>query len=63
MAAQAEFEDLGLSILGLGTQYPPHSLKPSSLEELSKRFYPESPAYVFPYAQSLGLRILTLSPA
>lgn len=37
-------DNLNLSILGLGTQYPPHSLKPESLEEVSKRFYPESPA-------------------
>ncbi|KAK3292534.1 thiolase-like protein [Chaetomium fimeti] len=44
MAAQNGFEDLGLSILGLGAQYPPHDLKPESLEILSKRFYPESPA-------------------
>ncbi|KAL2149343.1 hypothetical protein VTH82DRAFT_8691 [Thermothelomyces myriococcoides] len=44
MAAQPEFGDMGLSILGLGTQYPPYDLKPSSLEVLSKRFYPESPA-------------------
>ncbi|KAH6617031.1 thiolase-like protein [Chaetomium tenue] len=44
MATQNKFEDLGLSILGLGAQYPPHNLKPESLEILSKRFYPESPA-------------------
>lgn len=44
MATQNEFEDLGLSILGLGAQYPPYDLKPESLEILSKRFYPESPA-------------------
>lgn len=44
MAVQAEFEDLGLFVLGLGTQYPPHHLKPDSLEVLSERFYPESPA-------------------
>ncbi|KAL2197999.1 thiolase-like protein [Corynascus similis CBS 632.67] len=44
MATQCDFGDLGLSIIGLGTQYPPHDLKPSSLEVLSKRFYPESPA-------------------
>ncbi|KAH6842811.1 thiolase-like protein [Chaetomium sp. MPI-CAGE-AT-0009] len=44
MTAQNEFGDLGLSVLGIGTQYPPHNLKPESLEILSKRFYPESPA-------------------
>ncbi|GAB1315980.1 Chalcone synthase [Madurella fahalii] len=44
MAAQAESEELGLSILGLGTQYPPHSLKPDALDTLSKLYYPDSPA-------------------
>lgn len=44
MAAPAESEELGLSILGLGTQYPPHSLKPDALDILSKRYYPDSPA-------------------
>lgn len=44
MASPEEPQDLGLSILGLGTQYPPHSLKPDALEVLSKRFYPDSPA-------------------
>lgn len=44
MAAQAEFEDLGLSILGLGTQYPPCDLKADALEVLGKRFHPDSPA-------------------
>ena len=44
MAAQAEFEDLGLSVLGLGTQYPPHDLKADAIEVLSSRFHPESPA-------------------
>ncbi|KAL2162211.1 hypothetical protein VTH06DRAFT_7124 [Thermothelomyces fergusii] len=44
MDAQFESGNLGLTILGLGTQYPPFDLKPSSLEVLSKRFYPESPA-------------------
>ncbi len=44
MTAPAEFEELGLDILGLGVQYPPYDLKPSSLELLSKRFHPESPA-------------------
>ncbi|KAK3303271.1 peroxisomal biogenesis factor 11-domain-containing protein [Chaetomium strumarium] len=44
MASPAEFEDLGLAVLGVAAEYPPHSLKPSSLEVLSKRFYPDSPA-------------------
>ncbi len=44
MAAPAEYEDLGLAILGLGTQYPPHELKADALDVLSKRFHPDSPA-------------------
>jgi type III polyketide synthase len=38
------FSDLSLSILGLGTQYPPFGLQPDSVETLAKRFYPDSPA-------------------
>lgn len=38
------FSDLSLSILGLGTQYPPFGLQPNSVETLAKRFYPDSPA-------------------
>ncbi|OAA68032.1 polyketide synthase [Niveomyces insectorum RCEF 264] len=44
MATQSGFSNLGLAIIGVGHQYPPHSLKSDSLETLSKRFYPESPA-------------------
>lgn len=44
MAATRTFGELGLSILGLGTQYPPYNLKADSLDILSKRFYPESPS-------------------
>ncbi len=44
MAAQDSFGDLGLSVLGLGTQYPPHALKPDSLELLSRRYYTETPS-------------------
>lgn len=36
------FGELGLSILGVGAQYPPFALKSDSLDTLSKRFYPES---------------------
>lgn len=46
MAAPNTFSNLGLSIIGVGRHYPPHTLKADSLETLSKRFYPESPAYV-----------------
>ncbi len=45
MAAHNSFgADLGLSIIGLGAQYPPYSLKPDALEILSSRYYPDSPA-------------------
>ena len=46
MAAVNTFSNLGLSIIGVGRQYPPYSLTADSLETLSKRFYPDSPAYV-----------------
>ncbi|TLS27728.1 hypothetical protein PpBr36_00311 [Pyricularia pennisetigena] len=36
--------ELGLSVLGVGSQYPPYALKPDAVETLAKRFYPESPA-------------------
>ncbi|KAB5583078.1 chalcone and stilbene synthase domain-containing protein [Coniochaeta sp. 2T2.1] len=36
--------DLGLSILGLGTQYPPYSLPPSAVQTLAEKFYPTSQA-------------------
>lgn len=45
MAAPAVPGELGLSIVGLGTQYPPYALETASaLSTLSKRFYPDSPA-------------------
>ncbi|KAK0617062.1 putative type III polyketide synthase [Immersiella caudata] len=44
MAAPAAQRELGLSIIGLGTQYPPFSIPPSALDALSKKFYPDSPA-------------------
>ncbi|KAK0640879.1 putative type III polyketide synthase [Cercophora newfieldiana] len=44
MASSTERRELGLSIIGLGTQYPPFSLPTSVLDALSKKFYPDSPA-------------------
>ncbi|KAL0934158.1 chalcone and stilbene synthase domain-containing protein [Colletotrichum truncatum] len=44
MAAPNSFGDLGLDIIGVGTEYPPHSLAPSSIDYLSEKYYPESPA-------------------
>ncbi|KAK0628865.1 thiolase-like protein [Bombardia bombarda] len=44
MAAPVAFGELGLSILGLGAEYPPHNLKPTAIDTLAKRYYPDSPA-------------------
>lgn len=38
------FAGLGLSVIGLGTQYPAHSLQAADVDALSKRFYTDSPA-------------------
>lgn len=43
-APQSSFQGLELSILGVGSQYPPYALKPDAVEALGKRFYPDSPA-------------------
>ncbi|KAJ0349659.1 hypothetical protein COL154_007108 [Colletotrichum chrysophilum] len=43
-AANDGFGDLGLDIIGVGTQYPPHSLEANSIDYLSEMYYPESPA-------------------
>ncbi|KAJ9151260.1 Chalcone and stilbene synthase [Pleurostoma richardsiae] len=44
MAANKSSEDLGLSVIGLGCQYPPYDLKPDALDILSKRYYPDTPS-------------------
>lgn len=45
--AKGHFEnDLNLSLLGLGVEYPPFLVGPEALETLANRFYPPSPAYV-----------------
>lgn len=44
MAEPAAPGELGLSIIGLGTQYPPHNITSKGLETISKKFYPDSPA-------------------
>ncbi|KAI8955336.1 thiolase-like protein [Xylaria longipes] len=38
------FGELGLSIIGLGAQYPPNNLKSDELAKLAAKFHPESPA-------------------
>lgn len=44
MATTNAFGELGLSIIGVASQYPPHSLKPDQVQHLAQRFYPDSPA-------------------
>ncbi|VBB79913.1 Putative chalcone synthase [Podospora comata] len=44
MSVSTEARELGLSILGLGTRYPPYTLDSRAVEELSKRYHPETPA-------------------
>lgn len=39
MSAPHSFGQLGLSILGVGTQYPPYNLKSDAVETLAKRFH------------------------
>ncbi|CAG9951133.1 unnamed protein product [Clonostachys rosea f. rosea IK726] len=38
------FGELGLSIIGVGVQYPRYNLAPDDLETLSKRFYARTPS-------------------
>ncbi|KAF4979550.1 hypothetical protein FZEAL_4254 [Fusarium zealandicum] len=42
MTAPSAFGELGLSIVGISSEYPPHSLDHTSVDILSERFYPES---------------------
>ncbi|KAH9907603.1 thiolase-like protein [Xylariomycetidae sp. FL2044] len=44
MASPQAPGELGLSIIGLGAQYPPHALRPDEVDKLATKFYPESPA-------------------
>ncbi|KAI1772324.1 thiolase-like protein [Hypoxylon cercidicola] len=44
MASPNTFGELGLSIIGLGAQYPPYSLKPDEVDKLAAKYHPESPA-------------------
>jgi fungal type III polyketide synthase len=56
------FGDLNLSIIGLGTEYPPYQLDPACLNTLVSRHYPKSPAYV-PKKTLRAKTSLTLSTA
>ncbi len=43
--ANGQFEnDLNLSLVGLGVEYPPFLVGPEALETLANRFYPPSTA-------------------
>ncbi|KAI0169267.1 thiolase-like protein [Hypoxylon sp. FL1284] len=44
MASPDTFGELNLSIVGLGAQYPPNSLKPDELHKLATKYHPDSPA-------------------
>ncbi|KAI1397437.1 thiolase-like protein [Hypoxylon fuscum] len=44
MASSNTFGELGLSIIGLGAQYPPNSLKPDEVNKLATKYYPDSSA-------------------
>ncbi|KAL0059153.1 hypothetical protein AAF712_014125 [Marasmius tenuissimus] len=44
VVATGPFEELGLSIVGIGVQYPPYATNAGDLENLSRRHYPDSPA-------------------
>lgn len=44
MATRSTFGELGLSIIGLGAQYPPNKIKPDELAKLASKFHPETPA-------------------
>ncbi|KAI0386391.1 putative type III polyketide synthase [Hypomontagnella monticulosa] len=44
MAASDTFGELGLSIIGLGAQYPPYLLKPDEVNKIATKYYPDSPA-------------------
>lgn len=39
MSSPNRFGQLSLSILGLGTQYPPYSLKPDAVDTLARRYH------------------------
>ncbi|EGU78460.1 hypothetical protein FOXB_10981 [Fusarium oxysporum f. sp. conglutinans Fo5176] len=45
MSAPSTFGELGLSIIGISAEYPPHSLDYTCLNTLSDRFYPDTPSY------------------
>ncbi|RSL43842.1 hypothetical protein CEP54_014918 [Fusarium duplospermum] len=44
MTAPSTFGELGLSIIGIGTEYPPYSLEHTCIDILSEKFYPDTPS-------------------
>ncbi|KAI1037861.1 hypothetical protein LB505_001605 [Fusarium chuoi] len=44
MSAPSTFGELGLSIIGIGAEYPPYSLDYTCLNTLSDKFYPDTPS-------------------
>jgi type III polyketide synthase len=44
MASNSGFGELGLSIIGLGAQYPPNKLKADEVAKIAAKFHPDSPA-------------------
>jgi fungal type III polyketide synthase len=44
MATANSFGELGLSVVGVASQYPPYALQPKEVQILAERFYPDSPA-------------------
>lgn len=44
MSSSTTSGQLGLSILGVGSQYPPYGLKSDAIDTLAKRYYSESPS-------------------
>ena len=52
-------EELNLSILGIGVEYPPYRIGPEALQALAERHYPKSPAYVKSSSTTTHFLILT----
>lgn len=44
MASTDSFGELGLFIIGVGTQYPPYLLKPDEVQKLAEKYHPDTPA-------------------
>ena len=61
-AADTFGDDLDLSIVGLGVQYPEFHNGPDALEKIAKRHYPESNMYVFSLGDDPRAAILSNEP-